>query len=134
MTEHSKGDPPAEMMGLGITWEIVESDEEHVICRMPFTDDLKSATGVVHAGAMLWLADLTATYLGSEVSEVAEDGRGFPLLIDLHASVLANQQGGDIFAEARIVRRGRRVIVIRTSVTGTDGKALAEVTTTHIPW
>ncbi|MEE8338473.1 MAG: PaaI family thioesterase [Dehalococcoidia bacterium] len=133
MDEHG-GDRAGEMSGLGITWEIVESDEEHVVCRMPFTDDLKSATGVVHAGAMLWLADLTATFLGQEVSEVAEDGRGFPLLIDLHASVLANQQGGDVFAEARIVRRGRRVTVIRTKVTGTDDKLLAEVTTTHIPW
>ncbi|MDP6606851.1 MAG: hypothetical protein QF664_11420 [Dehalococcoidia bacterium] len=45
----------------------------------------------------------------------------------------ANQQGGDVFAEARIVRRGRRVIVIRTSATGTDGEALADVTMTHIP-
>ena len=40
-------------MSLGITWDVVESDDEHVICRMPFTDDLRSATGVVHAGAIL---------------------------------------------------------------------------------
>ncbi len=119
---------------LGITWDIVESDEEHVVCRMPFTDDLRSATGVVHAGAMLWIADLTATYLASNGTEIAEDGRGFPLMIDLHASVLANQQAGDVVAEARIVRRGRRVTVVRTRVSGVDDKTLAEVTTTHIPW
>lgn len=121
-------------MSLGITWEIVESDDEHVICRMPFTDNLRSATGVVHAGAMLWIADLTATYLAANGTEIADDGRGFPLMIDLHASVLANQQDGDIMAEARIVRRGRRVTVVRTRVSGVDDKTLAEVTTTHIPW
>ena len=55
-------------------------------------------------------------------------------MIDLHASVLANQQDGDIMAEARIVRRGRRVTVVRTRVSGVDDKTLAEVTTTHIPW
>jgi acyl-coenzyme A thioesterase PaaI-like protein len=98
---------------------------------MPFTDDLRSATGVVHAGAMLWIADLTATYLASNGTEIDDDGRGFPLMIDLHASVLANQQDGDIMAEARIVRR---VTVVRTRVSGVDDKTLAEVTTTHIPW
>jgi 1,4-dihydroxy-2-naphthoyl-CoA hydrolase len=121
-------------LSLGITWTIVESDDEHVICRMPFTDDLRSATGVVHAGAMLWIADLTATFLATNGAEVADDGRGFPLLIDLHASLLSNQQDGDIMAEARIVRRGRRVTVVRTRVSGVDDKTLAEVTTTHIPW
>jgi uncharacterized protein (TIGR00369 family) len=119
---------------LSITWDIVESDEEHVICRMPFTDDLRSATGVVHAGAMLWIADLTATYLATNGTEVTDDGRGFPLVIDLPASVLANQQDGDIMAEAHIVRRGRRVTVVRTRVSGIDDKTRVEVTTTHIPW
>jgi 1,4-dihydroxy-2-naphthoyl-CoA hydrolase len=46
---------------------------------------------------------------------------------------LSNQQGGVIEAEARIVRRGRRVTVVRTVVTGTDGRTLAEITTTHVP-
>ncbi len=129
----TNGEQPGEH-SLGITWDVVESDEDHVVCRMPFTADLRSATGVVHAGAMLWIADLAATYLASNGAEIADDGRGFPLMIDLHAAVLANQQGGDVLAEARIVRRGRRVTVVRTRVSGVDDKTLAEVTTTHVPW
>jgi 1,4-dihydroxy-2-naphthoyl-CoA hydrolase len=112
----------------------MEQSAERAVCRMPFTDSVRSATGVVHAGALIWLADLTATFLAREGSDVTEDGRGFPLLIDLHASVLANQQGGYVTAVARPVRRGRRVTVVRTSVRGEDGKLLCEVTTTHIPW
>lgn len=119
---------------LGITWDIVESDEEHVVCGMPFTEVLRSATGVVHADAILWIEDLTATYLASNGSEISKDGRGFPLMIAFDVSVLANQQDGDVIAQAGVVRRGRRVTVVRTRVSGVGGKALAEVTTTHIPW
>ena len=126
--------PLPEPFDLGITVEPLAIDEEHARCRMPFTDSLRSATGVVHAGALLWLADLTATFLASANSEVADDGRGFPLAIDLHASLLANQQDGDVIADARLVRRGRRVTVVRTRVTGNDDRTLAEVTTKHIPW
>ena len=125
---------PIESFSLGLTVEVMSRETDRAVCRMPFTDGVRSATGVVHAGAMLWLADLTATFLARHGTEVAADGRGFPLMIDLHASVLANQQGGYVTAESTVVRRGRRVTVFRTRVHGTDGKALAEVTTTHIPW
>jgi acyl-coenzyme A thioesterase PaaI-like protein len=32
-----------------------------------------------------------------------------------------------------LVRRGARIIVVRTRITGEDDRLLAEVTTTHIP-
>lgn len=124
---------PINSFDVGLTCEVMEIDTEHAVCRMPFTDGVRSATGVAHAGALLWLADLTATFLARAGTEVAADGTGFPLAIDLHASLLTNQAGGYITADAGIVRRGRRVTVVRTRVTGTGGKLLAEVTTTHIP-
>jgi acyl-coenzyme A thioesterase PaaI-like protein len=55
------------------------------------------------------------------------------LAININANLLGNQRGGDIFAEARFVRKGKRVTVIRTRVTGDKGRLLAEVTTTHVP-
>ncbi len=123
-----------ESFSLGLTCEVIERSETRAVCRMPFAEGMRSATGVVHAGAILWLADLTATYLAIEGTKVEDDGRGFPLLIDLHASMLTNREGGYITAESRAVRRGRRVTVVRTRVYGEDDKTLAEVTTTHIPW
>lgn len=53
--------------------------------------------------------------------------------IDLHASLLSNQRGGEIHGESEVVRCGRRVTVVRTSVTGEGGKLLAQLTTTHVP-
>jgi acyl-coenzyme A thioesterase PaaI-like protein len=59
--------------------------------------------------------------------------RSFWVGIDVHAAMLSNQKGGELLAESRVVRAGRRVTVIRTIVTGAEGKAIADVTTTHVP-
>ena len=76
---------------------------------------------------------ITATVLALENAELRPDGKGFPLAINLNSSLLGNQREGEITAEAQFVRNGKRIAVIRTQVTGTQGRLLAEVTTTHIP-
>ncbi|MBW2470122.1 MAG: PaaI family thioesterase, partial [Deltaproteobacteria bacterium] len=58
---------------------------------------------------------------------------GFPLAININTSLLGNQRKGEIKAEARFVRQGKRITVVRTRVTGAQQRLLAEVTTTHIP-
>ena len=59
--------------------------------------------------------------------------RRFMVGVDLHAVMLTNQIGGTIRGDARVIRVGRRVTVVRTEVRGTDDRLLAEVTTTHVP-
>ena len=97
------------------------------------TAAMLNPAGIVHAGAMIWLADVTATVLARGAFESGADGKGFPLAVDLHAALLRNTRSGQIVAEARFVRRGRRVSVVRTRVTGEDGNLLVEIMTTHIP-
>ena len=115
-----------------IAFRIVERNEDHVISRMPVTPGILNPYGIVQAGAMIWLADVTASALALSGQQLGEGGKGFPLAIDIHTSLVGNQRDGEIKAEARFVRRGRTVMVIRTRVTGNDGKLLAEVTTTHV--
>lgn len=116
-----------------IEFYIEERSEEHVVSRMPVKKGILNPFGTVHAGAMVWMADVTATVMAIGKTDIGEDGRGFPLAVDLHTTLLGNQRDGEIRAEARVVRRGKRVIVIRTRVTGNEGRLLAELTTTHIP-
>lgn len=116
-----------------IRFFIEERSQDHVISRMPVTKGILNPLGMVHAGAMLWLADVTATVLALQRVDLGPQGQGFPLAIDLHTSLLGNQRDGEIKAEARFVRSGKRVTVVRTRVTGNEGRLLAEVTTTHIP-
>ena len=100
---------------------------------MPVTEDALNPFGTIHAGAMIWLADVTATVLAIGRREFGERGQGFPLAINLNANLLGNQRGGEIRAEARFIRKGKRVSVVRTQILGDRDRLLAEITTNHVP-
>jgi len=112
---------------------IEERRKDRVVSRMPVIPGTLNPFGTVQAGAMLWMADVTATVLAIGSADLGEKGQGFPLAINVNANLLGNQRGGEILAEARFVRQGKRVTVVRTRVTGDEGRLLAEVTTTHVP-
>ena len=104
--------PPVKMKG-EIEFFIEERQDDHVTARMPVTPGMLNRYGIVHAGAMIWVADVTATVLARGAFESGADGTGFPLAVDLHAALLRNTRSGHVVAEARFVRRGRRVSVVR---------------------
>ncbi len=116
-----------------IEFYIEERNEEYVISRMPVSKGILNPFGIVQAGAMIWLADVTASVLALGGQKIGPDGKGFPLAVDLHTVLLSNQRDGEIKAEARFVRKSRRIIVVRTRITGNEGRLLAEVTSTHLP-
>ena len=124
-------------LGTLIGIETVEATAERVRARIAVRDDLKTPTGVIHSGAILSFADECATLMANRANHGnAGDGPNpgaFMVLIDLHSTMLGNQSDGVIEADSTVVRCGRRVTVIRTLVTGAEGRKLAEVTTTHIP-
>jgi len=110
-----------------IEFYIEERTGEYVTSRMPVKQGMLNPFGTVQAGAIIWLADVTATVMAIGKTEIGEQGQGFPLAVDLHTTLLGNQRDGEITAEARVVRRGKRVIVVRTRVTGNEGRVLAEL-------
>jgi len=116
-----------------IDFTIVERSEDGVVGEMPVQPGILNPYGVVHAGALIWFADVCATTLALGGADASPGGSGFPLAIDLHAAFLGNQKDGVLEARAAFVKRGRRVSVVRTTVTGTGGLLLADVTTTHVP-
>ena len=115
-----------------IEFEIIDRSQDHVIAEMPIQAGIQNPFGVVHAGAMIWFADVTATILVMGTDQ-AEDGmKGFPLAIALNASFLSNQKAGALKAVAAYIRRGRPVSVVRTVIYGQDEKLIAEITTNHV--
>ena len=90
-------------------------------------------TGNINGGVLISLADNLSTGAAGRAYFAKTGEQKFMVGIDLHAVMLANQQGGTIRATAEPVRVGRRVTVVRTRVTGDDDRLLAEVTTTHVP-
>jgi uncharacterized protein (TIGR00369 family) len=115
-----------------IEFTIVERGAEKVVAEMPVQAGIRNPFGVVHAGAILWLADVAATVLAIGPGEAAEGMKGFPLAISLNANFLGNQTEGSFTAVASFVKRGRTVSVIRTLVRGASEKLIADVTTSHV--
>ena len=66
-------------------------------------------------------------------TKVDSDGRGFPLAINISTNLIGNQREGEVTAEAKFVRKGKRVNVIRTTIFRQNNALLAEVTTTDVP-
>ncbi len=115
-----------------IEFTITEQSEERVLSEMPVVAGIKNPFGVVHAGALLWLADVTATVLVMGRVEASQGMKGFPLAISLNANFLSNQSEGSFKAVASFVKRGRTVSVVRTAVYGAGNKLTADVTTSHV--
>lgn len=112
----------------------IEANAERVVIEIEVEDRHRSPRGLMHGGALLALADVAATALAMRSNATEAGGDGRPMaVIDVHASILANQGEGQVRAEARLVRRGRRVTVVRVSVLGEDARLLAELTSTSVP-
>ena len=115
-----------------IEFTVTERTKDRVVSEMPVTVGVKNPFGVVQAGAMLWLADVTATILVMDADNVSEGMQGFPLAISLNANFLGNQKEGSFKAVSSYVKRGRTVSVVRTAVYGAGDRIVADVTTSHV--
>lgn len=116
-----------------IAFSLISLSEGEAVGSMRIRDGVLNPFGTVHAGALLWFADVIATHLALGAVDVAPGMKGFPLAVNLNAQLLANRREGELLATARVVRRGRRVSVIRTTVADAQGGGeLVDVTTTHI--
>jgi uncharacterized protein (TIGR00369 family) len=116
-----------------IEFSIVERTDDRVASEMPIRPGIKNPFGVVHVGAILWLADVTATVLVMGPGAQASEGmKGFPLAISLNANFIGNQTDGTLRAVSSFVKRGHTVSIVRTHVYGADEKLIADVTTNHV--
>ena len=115
-----------------IEFSVVSVDAEKAVSEMPVQSGILNPYGVVHAGAILWLADVTATILALGAATAEVGMAGFPLAITLNANLAANQKSGILRAIATFVKKGKTVTIVRTIVSGDGDKLIADVTTNHI--
>ena len=115
-----------------IEFSVLEQTEERVVSEMPILAGIKNPFGVVHVGAIIWLADVTATVLVMGSAQASEGMKGFPLAITLNANFIGNQTEGMFTAVSSFVKRGRTVSIVRTLVYGANEKLIADVTTNHV--
>lgn len=105
--------------------EVDDAKEGWVRLRIPVRDDLKNAASApVHGGVYAALIDMGVGGALSTLHESSGGGVGQTTL-DLNVSFVAGTTTGPIFAEGRILKRGRTVAFGETTVTDGAGKLLA---------
>ncbi len=108
---------------LGI--EVEEAREGWVRLRLDIRDALRNAPGApVHGGVLSALVDAA---IGGALGTLREESAGGvgQTTLDLNVSFLAGARGDTLFAEGRILRRGRSVAFGETSVTDSAGHLVA---------
>jgi uncharacterized protein (TIGR00369 family) len=90
---------------LGITIEEIEADR--AVLAMPFKDELVTMGDVVHGGAISTLIDTAATAAAWATDEVPESPSGATVALSIN--FISAARACDLRAEARVVRRGRKL-------------------------
>jgi uncharacterized protein (TIGR00369 family) len=107
---------------LGIAVE--DAREGWVRLRLPVRDELRNAAGApVHGGVYSTLVDAAVGAALGTLHAASEGGVGQTTL-DLNVSFLATPDG-DLFAEGRIIRKGRLIAFGETTITDAAGRLVA---------
>ena len=112
--------------------KMLEVDPERAIAEMEALPDVMTMTGHIHAGAMISLADSTATFAAvAFIKGSYVDLDRFPVAIGISSQIVSNTQHGAIRAESTVSLVGQTLVTVDTRVTTDEGRLLAIVTSTH---
>lgn len=115
----------ADLLGI----DIATCTPEQVICRMVVTADMSNRNGVLHGGALMTLADTaagTASFINSPagVSNVTVDAAT--------SFIRAVRVGDTVTARCAPLHAGPGTMVLRVTMTRSDGKTVGIATQTHL--
>ena len=112
----------------------LSAGEGRARAQLAFKPTLTQLTGLFHAGAIIALADETATAAAMwETNPTAElRPELFPLTLQLSINLIRNTNRGALTAEAEIVHRGRTTLVIDVRVSDDQGRLVAKLTATQL--
>lgn len=108
---------------LGMEVEAIEPDR--AVLTLPFDDEAVTVQDIIHGGAIASLIDTAAVV--AAWSTVDFDGdRPHGATVSMTINYLSSARSQGITAEAKVQRRGTRIVFLDVTVTGVDdGRAIA---------
>jgi len=116
------------MQHLGM--EFVEAGEGWARLKMRYQDENSTAAKALHGGAISSLLDTTGAMAAWTTAEIATP-KYFGSTVGINVNYLSGAIGEDIFAEGRVLKRGREIIYSDVRVTNAAGKLLAQGTVVY---
>ena len=118
--------PFSKLMGVVVT----TAEKDRVVGELVVRDDLCTAGGILHGGAIMAFADALGA-IGAVMN--LPEGAGGTTTIESKTNFLGPAPvGSKVVAVTTPVQRGRRLSVWQTRLTREDGKAVALVTQTQL--
>jgi uncharacterized protein (TIGR00369 family) len=117
--------PYGQLLGL----ELASAEPDHVRVRLPYRKDVTTLGDTVHGGAIAGLVDSAATAAFWAHPAATPSARG--TTIGFSINFLAAGRGQDLFADARVRRRGREICSGEVSVTDAAGREVAVALVTY---
>lgn len=99
---------------LGVALERVEPDL--AVLRLPFRAEVTTLGDLVHGGAIAALIDVSATAAAWTGARLEHNPRG--TTVGLTVNYIAGARGADLRATARVIQRGRALVICEVSVAG----------------
>ncbi len=97
--------------------------------RMPFRSELTQVYGLVHGGAIASLADTAAAF--ALMTLLVHPGERVTT-VEFKINYLRSVSDGEMFAEARVVHKGKRLATVDMEVQNENGNLLAKGLTTYM--
>lgn len=116
--------PFAHLIGL----EIVDIERGTATFQLPVRDELKQNKGLVHGGVIASLIDTAAAFAAVTLLETDQS----TTTIDLTIQYLRPLTEGSATARARVLRAGRRVLVISVDVLNESEALIATALTSYL--
>jgi uncharacterized protein (TIGR00369 family) len=113
-----------------LAMEFVEGEEGYARIRMRYQDENSTAGKALHGGALASLIDTTGAMAAWTTSQIAVP-QYFGSTVGVNVNYLSGAIGEDVFADGRVLKRGKELIYSDVRVTNGDGKLLAQGTVVY---
>jgi uncharacterized protein (TIGR00369 family) len=113
-----------------LAMEFVEGGEGFARIRMRYQDENSTAGKALHGGALASLIDTTGAMAAWTTAQIATP-KYFGSTVGVNVNYLSGAIGEDVFAEGRILKRGKEIIYSDVRVTNEAGKLLAQGTVVY---
>jgi uncharacterized protein (TIGR00369 family) len=110
--------------------EVLEGGDGWAKLAMRYQDENSTAAKALHGGAISSLIDTTGAMAAWTTAEIATP-KYFGSTVGINVNYLSAAIGEDIFAEGRILKRGKEIIYTDVRVTNEAGKLLAQGSVTY---
>ena len=113
-----------------LAMEFLDAGEGWAKLAMRYQDENSTAAKALHGGAISSLIDTTGAMAAWTTAEIATP-RYFGSTVGINVNYLSAAIGEDIFAEGRVLKRGKEIIYSDVRVTNGAGKLLAQGTVVY---